>query len=237
MDTPEAFIACSNVPWNIMNLAFLRAPVETEAALERSVAAARQYFTPRKLAWMYVAGEDWLSPGLRPKADAVLQAQGLKRAMTTTGMVAEHLVEPTRPLPSIDIHHVTDEEGARHIADVNALSYASSLEVARQSTGASLFRGDSRGYVGFVEGKAVSVAAVIRVEGIAYVAYVATLESHRRRGYAEAVIRQGLEDARRWWGLERTVLHATDAGRPVYLRMGYRDVTRFGFYAPADAGH
>jgi ribosomal protein S18 acetylase RimI-like enzyme len=90
--------------------------------------------------------------------------------------------------------------------------------------------------VGYVQGKAVSVAAVLRVNGIAYVAYVATLEEYRRRGYAEAVMRHSLEEARQHWGLERTVLHATEAGRPVYLRMGYLDVANFGFYMPA-SGH
>jgi ribosomal protein S18 acetylase RimI-like enzyme len=59
---------------------------------------------------------------------------------------------------------------------------------------------------------------------------VATLPEHRRRGYAEAVVRHGLAEARREWGLERTVLHATEAGHPLYQRMGYRDVTRVAFY-------
>ncbi|HZI13289.1 MAG TPA: GNAT family N-acetyltransferase, partial [Myxococcus sp.] len=36
---------------------------------------------------------------------------------------------------------------------------------------------------------------------------------------------------------ERTALHATEAGEPVYRRMGYRPVTRFRMYmAPAPGG-
>ncbi len=231
-------IASANGPWGILNAAFLPSPVETEAALERSVAAAVQYFAPRKLGWMYVACEDWLAPGLRAKVPAVLEAHGLKLIMATMGMVAERLAPPTRPPPAIDIRHATDDEAVRHVADVNAIAYASPLEVARQSMVIpGLFAGDNRGYVGYVEGKAVSVAAVMRVNGLAYVGNVATLEAHRRRGYAEAVMRHALEDARRVWGLERTVLHATDAGHPIYLRMGYRNVTRFLFYMPAAPGH
>lgn len=236
VDLPDVVIASSNVPWGMMNASFLRAPVETEAALERSVAAASRYFAPRKHGWLYALCDDWLSPDLRTKADTVLGAHGLKRMMTATGMVAEHLAAPTRPAPPLEIRHATDDETVRHIADINAVAYDSPLEVARQSAIPALFQGDSRGYVGFVDGKAVSVAAVMRVDGIAYVAYVATLEEHRKRGYAEAVMRHGLAEARELWGLERTVLHASDEGHPVYLRMGYRDVTRFGFYMPDD-GH
>ncbi|MFL5348420.1 MAG: GNAT family N-acetyltransferase [Hyalangium sp.] len=236
-DSPDVSIASTNGPWGILNAAFLPSPVETEAALERSVAAAVQYFAPRKLGWMYVACEDWVAPSLRAKAPEVIEAHGLKLAMSVMGMVAERLAPPTRPPPALDIRHATDVEALTHVADINAIAYASPLEVARQSiANPALFQADNRGFVGYVEGKAVSVAAVMQVHGVAYVGNVATLEAYRKRGYAEAVMRQALQDARRVWGMERTVLHATDAGRPIYLRMGYRDVTRFAFYMPTD-GH
>jgi GNAT superfamily N-acetyltransferase len=236
VDTQDVYIASANALWGIMNTAFLPAPVETEAALERSVSAAVRYFAPRKLGWMFAVCEDWVAPALRARVPAVFEAHGLKLTMSTMGMVAERLVPPLRPLPSIDVRHATDAQALSHIADINAVAYATPLEIARQSVVIPvLFQGDSRGYVGYVDGKAVSVVAVIRVDGTAYVGYVATREEHRNRGYAEAVMRHALEDARRVWGMERTVLHATDMGRPVYLRMGYRDVTRFGFYMPVPA--
>lgn len=233
VETRELYIASANAPWGIMNAAFLPSPVETEPALERSVGAAVRYFTPRKQGWMFVVCEDWVAPSLRAKVPAVFEAQGLKLAMGTVGMVAEHLLPPVKPLPEIEVRHATDSEALSHISDINALAYFSPLEVARQSVVVpALFQGDCRGYVGFVEGKAVAVAAVVRVQGIAYVGYVATLADQRKRGYAETVMRHGLADAHRIWGTERTVLHATDAGHPTYLRMGYRDVTRFSFYMP-----
>jgi ribosomal protein S18 acetylase RimI-like enzyme len=236
-DTPEVFIANSNVPWSMLNAAFLPRPVETEAELERSVAAAARRFASNTAGWMYVACDDWLAPGLREKAPALFAAHGLKRALNTMGMVAARLQPPTRPLPSIEVRQAIGEEALCYIADINALAYSAPLEVARASVAIpAVFQGDCRGYVGYVQGKAISVAAVLRVDGIAYVAYVATLAEYRRQGYAEAVMRHGLEEARQNWGLERTVLHATEVGRPVYLRMGYQDVASFGFYMPA-SGH
>ena len=70
----------------------------------------------------------------------------------------------------------------------------------------------------------------MKVDDAAYVAMVATLRAHRKLGCAEAIMRHALAEARRDWGLERTVLHATPAGLPVYRRMGYHGVTRFLFY-------
>jgi predicted acetyltransferase len=70
----------------------------------------------------------------------------------------------------------------------------------------------------------VASAAVLQVDGIRYVALVATEPSHQRQGYAEAVMRHALEVSARVHGERPTVLHATDAGRPIYARMGYQPI-------------
>jgi predicted acetyltransferase len=58
------------------------------------------------------------------------------------------------------------------------------------------------------------------VDGHRYVAMVATAPDHQRNGYAEATMRRALELS----GGNPTFLHATDAGRPIYQRMGYQTV-------------
>ncbi len=233
VDTPEVYIATANAPWAVLNTCFLPRPVETEAELERSVAAAVRHFASSTTKWMYIACDAWLAPSLHEKAPAVFAAYGLKRTLNSMGMVAARIQPSTRLLASIEVRQATSEEALRHIADINALAYSAPLEVARASVVPAMFQGDCRGYVGYVRGKAASVAAVLRVDGVAYVAYVATLAEHRRLGYAEAVVRHGLEEARQHWGLERTVLHATEEGWFVYQRMGYENVAVFGYYTPA----
>ena len=57
-----------------------------------------------------------------------------------------------------------------------------------------------------------------------------TAKPPRHLGLAESVIRRTLADPRE---RERKVLHATDDGRPVCLRMGYQPVLDFLLYAPA----
>jgi len=71
-------------------------------------------------------------------------------------------------------------------------------------------------------------------DGLIYVALVATLPEYRRRGYAEAVMRKALGEASRAHGVERTVLHASDMGFPVYRDMGYRTVRKFDLYGEAE---
>jgi ribosomal protein S18 acetylase RimI-like enzyme len=231
IDTPEVLIAAGNVTWPMMNVSFLPAPAATAADLERAVATAARYWEPRHRGWMFFLGEDEVAPGVRTRIPEILGAHGLSLLTMMTGMVAERLLPPTRALPSLEIRRVTDEEGRRHVAELNAISYDTPLPLGHEALASpALFQGNCRGYVGHAEGQAVSVALILRQDDVAYVALVATLPEHRRRGYAEAVVRHGLAEARREWGLERTVLHATEAGYPLYQRMGYRDVTRVAFY-------
>jgi predicted GNAT family acetyltransferase len=65
----------------------------------------------------------------------------------------------------------------------------------------------------------------LMVDGHRYVVLVATNPAHQRRGYAEAAMRRALEVAATAQGEQPTVLHATDAGRPVYQRMGYTTIS------------
>jgi ribosomal protein S18 acetylase RimI-like enzyme len=237
LELPEVTIASSNVTWSMMNAAFLPSRVETEEALEKAATAAARYFVPRGRGWMLALCEDQVPPRLRERAEALFSGHGLKLSMVATGMVAERLAPAMRPQPALRIRRATDSAGRCHLADINAHCYDMPLEVGREAFDVpALFSGDSRGYVGFRQDEAASSVAVMRVDDVAYISMVATLPSHRQLGCAEAVMRHGLDEARRDWGIERTVLHATPAGLPVYRRMGYRPVTRFHFYMAAPQG-
>jgi GNAT superfamily N-acetyltransferase len=234
IDLPEVGIASSNVPWAMLNAAFLPAPVETEEALTKAATAASRYFAPRRRGWMLALCEDWVPPALRARAAALLAPLGLKSTVVATGMVAERLLPAQRPLPRLEVRAARDALVRGDLADLNSLCYDVALSTGRQVFDVpALFSGDNLGFVGYRHEQAATCAAVLRVDDVAYVSMVATLLPHRQLGCAEAIMRHALAEAHRSWGLERTVLHATPAGLPVYRRMGYRPVTRFHFYMAA----
>jgi ribosomal protein S18 acetylase RimI-like enzyme len=238
LDPPGVSIASSNVPWAMLNAAFLPAPVDTEAALRHAATAAARYFTPRGQGWMLALCEDWVPPALRARAASLFAPLGLMPSVVATGMVAERLLPPARPLPRMEMRAASDARVRGDLADLNSLSYDVALTTGRQVFDVpAMFSGDNLGFVGYRLEQAASCTAVMRADDVAYVSMVATLGPHRQLGCAEAVIRHALTEAHRAWGLERTVLHATPAGLPVYRRMGYRPVTRFQFYmAPPTPG-
>jgi GNAT superfamily N-acetyltransferase len=78
----------------------------------------------------------------------------------------------------------------------------------------------------------VSTATAYAVGDVLYVAMVATLPGHGRKGYGELVMREALRLAGEARGPgaragARATLHASEAGRPVYAAMGYEEVAHF----------
>ncbi len=85
----------------------------------------------------------------------------------------------------------------------------------------------TRVFVGFVAGEPVACAAAHVTDACVHVEWVATHEHARGRGIGAAVTwRATLADP-----AKPAVLLASDAGRPVYERMGYLPVTRFTCWA------
>ena len=83
------------------------------------------------------------------------------------------------------------------------------------------------GHIAHVDGRPVAGGFVTPIEAALYVGWVVTARGYRGRGLAELVVRRSLADARLATGLERTILHSTEIGRSVYLRMGCRPVAIF----------
>lgn len=221
-----------NIPVSFFNVSFLTAPVRQLDDLRRRVNDAIAYGSASGVPWFLALCEEWLPEG----ADEVCRQAGLGQALRLTGMAADELVAPRRPQPDLGYTRVADETTAGSIAEINTLAYDMPLELGSHLAMTSLWPGDAYAYLGEMNGVAVTCAATLPVDGRLYVAWVATRPGHHRKGYAEAVMRHSLRVASETTGLQRTILHATDAGLPVYEAMGYVVTSRFGMYTPMEAG-
>lgn len=223
LDTPGLTIASANTSLPTLNAAFLTIPAEWEAR----AAAARDYFASHQRPGLLVICGDWLTD----EALTALANTGAHAGMELTGMAADRLEAPARTLPELQFRRVVDEDTRFALADMNCLSYGMPLDWGRESVGTDTHWGGANfGHIGYTNGQPVTAAATLVIGGVLYVGWVATLPSHRQRGYAEAVMRHSLEEARRASGIERTVLHATPAGYAVYERMGYQPQRRFTLF-------
>lgn len=229
VDLPGLRIVDAGQPWLFTNGAFLTEPVANAADLETIAGAAIDHFRASGHQWFLGGSVEWLGPD----AERVLTSLGLVHALDITGMAVDRLLPPIRPLPDVVVRRIEDGSARIALAELNAAAYQVPLEWGRLAIGHDSFWQEPLfGQLAYIDGQPVAGSFAIPIEGVLYVAFVATAAEYRSRGLAELVIRRCLEEAGRASGLERTVLHATEAGLPVYLRMGYRPVATFPLWLP-----
>lgn len=224
---PGLLLANGRSPLPFMNAALVTSPLTDEAELRGHIDHAGRHFRADGLHWILVVANDLVPDALRDRLTAVCADAGLQYMMPMYGMAADRLVPPVRPMPTLDLQVADTDDLRGAVGDLNAAGYAIPPEICRPVTCVPAIWKDMIGVVGLVDGIPVATASVASIDDVAYVALVATQPDRQRKGYAEAVMRAALDQAREAWGAQRTVLHATPAGRPVYSRMGYADTVGF----------
>ena len=212
----------SSLPIPFFNVALLRGRNVSAGALETEARTACAWAAPRSIPWMFVVTHEALAADV--DAATVLDACGLTPMLPMTGMRAQRLAPATRFPDGLLLEVPADDDSCAAVFDVNAAAYGVSLDACKPTYGKPSFWDGHVPALGRVGGKPVASAGVFMVDGIRYVALVATMPDQQRRGYAEAVMRHALDVAAASYGEKPTFLHATDAGRPVYARMGYEPV-------------
>ena len=88
----------------------------------------------------------------------------------------------------------------------------------------------ARGWLARVDDEPACCVTTVPHAGDAYVCLVATVPEFRGRGLCPEVMRHALRDARDRDGCTTTSLEGSPMGEPVYARMGYRALGRFGLW-------
>jgi GNAT superfamily N-acetyltransferase len=221
----------SGLPVAFFNVAVLTQSSISASALRSFGHAAREWAAETPVPWFFVVTHDRIEPGV--DATAILGDCGLGAALPLTGMFATHVPRLTSAPPGLQIKVSDEDVECATLVDINSAAYEMDLDPAKVVLGRKAFWHDHVAVLGSVDGTPASGAAVLMVDGHRYVALVATAPAHRRRGYAEAVMRHALDVAASACGESPTVLHATDAGRPIYERMGYTPISTHTLYMDA----
>lgn len=222
----------SGLDYGVFNIAMLDGPVRAEAGeMEQRLALCRNFFEPRTKHWSFWLCEEFLPVRRLRAARQVLASQSLRLISQAPGMLAEDLRPPLRPLPEIECLPVRDQAAREAFGGLTAVSFDIPMHVAREVYyPESAWQGSYRGYVGKVNGRAVSIVAIVAAEGSLGIYSLATLPEDRRHGYGEALLRAAVAEEQRRTGIQRMILQSTEAGHELYVRMGFRPVANFSVY-------
>ena len=134
------------------------------------------------------------------------------------------------PAPELDIRRVTDAAGIDVHRRVVTTGFGSDPAVALGTACPDLLdRSGCVVYVGYADGDPVVSGLGWRTGRTIGVYSIATVPSARRRGYGAAmtarVVADGVAD-----GCDLAALQASEMGRPIYERLGFRTVVRYVEY-------
>jgi GNAT superfamily N-acetyltransferase len=129
------------------------------------------------------------------------------------------------PAPGITIERV-DRARWDGFTDVLAAGFGTPRSIPASLLPPGVLDHDQlRAYVGTVDGQPVATAVSVRTGKTIGIYAVATMPAARGRGFGTAMTWHTLADADPGWDI--AVLQASEMGRPVYERMGFRQVREF----------
>jgi GNAT superfamily N-acetyltransferase len=227
-DLPGVSLIFCGLNYAAFNAALLSQPVEGDGGeLAHLLQMSARQFDSRNLRWTCWVCDDFLTRRALRDADRIFNRYGLRPLTQAPGMYTRKLLPPSRKLPSLEVRPVADSRTRTAFAEIMSVGFEIPSGICAAVYGSEFaWTGGLRGYVGFANGRPVTTAAAMLTDDVIGLYSVATLPAYRRLGYAEAIMRQVIEEA----GVDGTVLQSTRLGLSLYERMGYRMVTNFNVY-------
>jgi GNAT superfamily N-acetyltransferase len=206
----------SGLPIPLCNQVVVTADDAAEAGMTAAIRALRARGSPFYLV---------LRRGIDDRFGPLAIDLGLAHVADLLPGMAVHPIPPAVAVPEgHEIRRIADAAGlADHIRTL-AEGFEIPEPIVRPWVGEELWRRNGCAvYVGYTDGRPVTTGFGVRTGNTIGVYNIATLEMARRRGYGAAmtarVVADGAAD-----GCDVAILQASEMGRPIYERLGFRTV-------------
>lgn len=220
----------SGLDYGVFNIGLLTRRIGKDRDLPSVlIDCARFYGPPHNVRWSFWMCADNLDAATLRRSGEIFARAGMRAISHAPGMMARSLAPPVHALPAVECRAVCDSFTRSAFTELTKVCFDIPFPVARAVYESErAWGGDYRGFVGLAEGQPVSIVALVRTAGTLGIYSLGTLPSYRRKGYGEALLRAAIAQA----GTisEPLVLESTEAGFPLYVRLGFREVTRYTVY-------
>jgi len=227
-DKPGLAVSWLSTRFPFYNIVFLTEELKDEDVLRDRVREAATYLRASHASGLFLVCLDRLSGAAEDSFSSIVAQEKLVPAIPMTGMAGDVLPLPGTPHPDLRFVRISDDNTIQIFAEINCAAYGLPAETALSLVKEHTFwNKHAYGFLAYVGDEPVATATAIINEGCIFLFLVATMPEAQRKGYGNAVVRHALNTAYAATGIKRSVLHATEAGYPVYLRFGYHPTGKF----------
>lgn len=227
-DKPGLAVSWPDTHFPFYNIVFLTEELKDADALRDRTQAAAAYLRAKQNSGLVLACLDHLSGTAETDFSSIMAEAKLIPAIPMTGMAGDILPLAGTPHPDLRFVRISEDNTIQTFAEINCAAYGlpteTALSLVKEHT---LWNEHAYGFLAYAGDKPVATATAIINEGCIFLFLVATMPEAQRKGYGNAVVRHALNAAYEATGIRRSVLHATEAGYPVYLRLGYHPTGKF----------
>jgi ribosomal protein S18 acetylase RimI-like enzyme len=191
----------------------------------------RTIFADQDLPWQLIT-----SPKNEDRMAPMIEEMRLTLHEIDPGMVLDPLPATPPPAPGeLEIREVQSQEDLIAFFEVSRLSFGDEanlpeLETARFSSSSTASLSGAL-YLGLVDGKPAATSLRSTTGSTAGIYFVGTIAEFRRRGFGEAMTWRAAIDGRKE-GCTMSCLEASEMGRSVYEKMGYKKVIEYKVWRP-----
>jgi GNAT superfamily N-acetyltransferase len=209
----------TGLPIALFNQVVVTADDATEAGMDAAIRALQTRGGPFYLV---------LRRGIDDRFGPIATTLGMTFEDGVVPGMALHPIPPGGPGPGTpaghEIRRITDAAGLDDHIRTLADGFEIPDPIVRPWIGEELWRRDGCAvYVGYTDGRPVTTGFGIRTGRTIGVYNIATVETARRHGYGAAMTARVVADGAAE-GCDVAILQASEMGRPIYERLGFRTV-------------
>src|SRR5260221_13337093 len=227
-DRPGLAITWPDTPFPFYNALFLTESLTDARVMQARLHQSEAYMRTRSIGGLFVVCLKILNETAKESWPKILAQKNFAAAIPMTGMAGDILPLEASGHEALRFKRILNDRTIQDFGHLNCVAYDLPVGTSRcLVTEHTLWREHAYGFVAYDGDKPVSTATAIINEDCLFLFLVATAPEERQKGYGEAVVRHALPTAYVATGTRLTVLHATDAGYPLYLRHGYHPTVKF----------
>jgi Acetyltransferase (GNAT) family len=223
-----ATLVRTGLPDAAFNMVFLFESCGSQNELFRGI---RSSFIEALTPWEIVT-----NPSGSPELTSLIQEFGLVKVEQQPGMFLDAVPEETPKVPTgFEIKQVSDIEVIRVMLGIGMTSFGNWSgaipEPMATALSGTMLPARPSCYLGYFEERPVATSIRLSAHGVAGIYFVGTLPEFRRRGFGEAMTWRAVIDGKKE-GCIHCCLQASQLGRPIYERMGFRRVIDYEIWRP-----